>query len=153
MPDRKAGSSEQLQEGNDMESIGQSAERLRKVLSYMGLDDEQARRLLSVIGVDELTRRLDASDDPDEFLNTFSEAEVEAIADIVIGDVERRPKMANKWTLAELREEGFCGPEDEVVLRQIKRHQVALDATTGVLTAPCFNCGSWSFNVSCPVAA
>ncbi len=61
--------------------------------------------------------------------------------------------MANKWTLAELREEGFCGPEDEVVLRQIKRHQVALDATTGVLTAPCFNCGSWSFNVSCPVAA
>ncbi len=78
-----------------MESIGASAERLRIVLSHMGLDDEQARRLLSVVGVDELTRRLNASDNPLEFLNTFSAAEVEAIADIVIGDVERRPQMAS----------------------------------------------------------
>ncbi len=84
MPNTKAGSSE-FQKGDDMQSIGESAERLRIVLSHMGLDDEQARRLFSVVGVDELTRRLDASDDPDEFLNTFSEAEVEAIADIVLG--------------------------------------------------------------------
>lgn len=95
MSNTKAGSSGQFQEGDDMDSIGQSAERLRIALSHMGLDDEQARRLLSVIGVDELTRRLNASDDANEFLNTFSEAEVEAIADIVIGDVERRPKMAS----------------------------------------------------------
>ncbi len=78
-----------------MESIGESAERLQIVLSHMGLNDEHARRLFSVVGADELTRRLDASDNPLEFLNTFSEAEVEAIADIVIGDVERRLQMAS----------------------------------------------------------
>ncbi len=95
MSNTKSGSSEQFQEGDDMDSIGQSAERLRITLSHMGLDDEQARRLLSVVDVDELTRRLNASDDPYEFLTTFSEAEVEAIANTVIGDVERRPQMAS----------------------------------------------------------
>ena len=84
MPNMKAGSSEHFQKGDDMESIGQSAERLRIVLSSIGLNDEQARRLYGVVGVDELTRRLNASDDADEFLATFSQAEVKALIDIIL---------------------------------------------------------------------